>query len=343
MRTTVQPRQTWYQEGSYPGIESTWQAAARWAKLEHMASTLTSPTLATARTRSPDTPPTVGVAPRDAAEIRRAELSAFLRSRRERIAPEQVGVVHTGRRRTPGLRREEVAQLAGVGVTWYTWLEQGRDIKVSEQVLEAIARTLILDRDERTHLFTLAGSADQQLSNECAAVSPQLHTALAKLEPYPACVQNGKYDVLAYNRSYGRLIGNLDELPIQARNAMWLLFTDPQWRKSIVEWGDAAARMTANLRGRYAEHVTEPSWKSFVSRLRAASPDFAELWARHDVSGIENKLKRFRHERVGLLRLDVTNTWLAPRPGTRMLVYTPADAESERRLDKLAALIAEED
>ena len=275
-------------------------------------------------------------------DVRRAELSTFLRSRRERIAPEQVGVAGGGRRRTPGLRREEVAQLAGVGVTWYTWLEQGRDIKVSDQVLEAIARTLLLDRDERAHLFTLAGSADQQLRKDCAAVSPQLHAVLAQFAPYPACVQNGKYDLLAYNSTYARLVGNLDELPLEVRNCMWLLFTDPAWRKAIVDWDDAAVRMTANLRGLYADHVHEPAWKSFVSRLRAASPEFAELWARHDVRGIENKEKRFRHSQVGLLRLDVTNTWLAPRPGPRLLLYTPADCETERRLHRLAALIEEE-
>lgn len=278
---------------------------------------------------------------RDADEIRRGELSAYLRSRRERIAPEQVGVTHSGRRRTPGLRREEVAQLAGVGVTWYTWLEQGRDIKVSDQVLEAIARTLMLDRDERAHLFTLAGWVDQDVARECAAVSPQMHATLANFAPYPACVQNAKYDLLAYNRTYARLIGDLDALPVEQRNCMWLLFTDPAWRKAVVGWDDAAARMTANLRGLMADYVGEPSWKSFVSRLRAASPEFAEVWARHDVGAIENKEKRFRHPQVGLLRLDVTNTWLAPRPGSRLLLYTPADAATERRLEKLAALIEE--
>ena len=285
----------------------------------------------------------VGTTPvrRSPDEIRRDELSAFLRSRRERIAPQQVGVAYSGRRRTPGLRREEVAQLAGVGVTWYTWLEQGRDIRVSEQVLEAIARTLMLDRDERAHLFTLAGASDQSLARECAAVSPQLHALLAQLSPFPACVVNGKYDLLAYNRSYGRLIGDLDRLPIEARNCMWLLFTDPAWRKAIDDWEDAAVRMTANMRSLYADHVSEPAWKSFVGRLRAASPEFAELWARHDVRSIENKRKRYRSELVGTLHLDMTNTWLAPKNGTRLMAYTPADAETGRRLEKMARLIEE--
>ena len=271
-------------------------------------------------------------------DIRRAELSAFLRSRRERIAPEQVGVAGGGRRRTPGLRREEVAQLAGVGVTWYTWLEQGRDIKVSDQVLEAIARTLLLDRDERAHLFTLAGSADQQLRKDCAAVSPQLHAVLAQFAPYPACVQNGKYDLLAYNSTYGRLVGNLDELPLEVRNCMWLLFTDPRWQAAVVDWEENAARMVANMRGLMAEHVGEPAWKALVARLRAASPRFAELWARHDVREIENKTKTYRNPLVGEVRLEITNTWLAPRQGTRLMVYVPADDETETRLRQLVTL-----
>jgi transcriptional regulator with XRE-family HTH domain len=276
---------------------------------------------------------------RDTDEIRRGELSAFLRSRRERIAPQQVGVPANGRRRTPGLRREEVAQLAGVGVTWYTWLEQGRDIKVSEQVLEAIARTLLLDRDERSHLFTLAGAVDLQIAKECAAVTPQVHAALAQFEPFPACVQNGKYDILAYNRTYGRLIADLDALPVEERNVMWLLFTEPAWRKAVVDWDDATSRMTANLRSLYADHVSEPAWKSFVARLRAASPEFADLWARHEVRGIENKTKRYRNPHVGLLRMDVTNLWLAPRSGARLMVYTPADAETARKLERLGGLV----
>jgi transcriptional regulator with XRE-family HTH domain len=266
---------------------------------------------------------------------RRRELAEFLRSRRERIAPQQVGVTLNGRRRTPGLRREEVAQLSGVGVTWYTWLEQGRDIHVSEQVLTAIARTLLLDRDERAHLFALAGAADQTMRNECHAVSAQLQALLAKLDPYPACIVTGKYDVLAYNRGYNSLLTNFDELRLEDRNCMWLSFTDPVWKKRVVDWEDFAARMVANLRVSMADHVGDASWKSLVARLRAASPEFAEMWARHEVRGIENKAKRFRHPDVGLLKFDVTNTWLAPSAGRRMLVYVPSDTETEHRMGKL--------
>jgi transcriptional regulator with XRE-family HTH domain len=276
-------------------------------------------------------------------EIRRNELAAFLRNRRERIAPEQVGVVPIGRRRTPGLRREEVAQLAGVGVTWYTWLEQGRDIKVSDQVLEAIARTLMLDRDEHAHLFNLAGSVDQQVISGCAAVSRSLRAMITQLEPYPASVVNAKYDLIAYNRTYGRLIDDLDALPQQDRTCMWLCFTDPAWRKALLDWEDGAARMVANMRWLMADHVAEPSWKSLVKRLRAASPEFAELWERHEVASIENKTKRVLNPLVGELRMEVMNTWLSPRPGTRLHVYSPADAVTERRLAELAEIIDEEE
>jgi transcriptional regulator with XRE-family HTH domain len=263
---------------------------------------------------------------------RRRALAEFLRSRRERIAPQQVGVTFSGRRRTPGLRREEVAQLSGVGVTWYTWLEQGRDIHVSEQVLTAIARTLMLDRDERTHLFTLAGATDQSVISECNAVSPQLRAMLAQLDPFPSCIQNGKYDILAYNRAYNNIITDFDQIAVEDRNCMWLAFTDPLWKKRLADWDDATSRMVANLRVLMADHVGDANWKSFIARLRAASPEFADKWARHEVRGIEDKAKRFRHPEVGLLKFDVTNTWLAPRAGRRLLVYVPSDPETEKRI-----------
>jgi transcriptional regulator with XRE-family HTH domain len=267
--------------------------------------------------------------------VRRSELSAFLRSRRERIPPAQAGLPSGGRRRTPGLRREEVAQIAGVGVTWYTWLEQGRDIKVSDQVLDAISRSLMLDRDERAHLYILAGGAEQPTGSECAELTPAVRSMLDKFAPFPACVQDGKYDLLAWNEAYGRLISDIDAMPAEDRNCMWLLFTDPAWRKAIVDWDGAAERMVAQLRAQMAEHVAEPAWKALLRRLRAASPEFTALWERHEVSAVITKAKQIRNPRVGMLRFDAVSTWLNPRPGTRLLVYMPTDAETVRRLERL--------
>jgi transcriptional regulator with XRE-family HTH domain len=268
-------------------------------------------------------------------EIRRNELGAFLRSRRERMTPECAGLISSRRRRTPGLRREEVAQLAGVGVTWYTWLEQGRDIRASAQVLDAIARTLGFDEQERSHLFTLAGAADTNAATRCARLSPAVELMLERLEPYPALAVNARFDILAYNRIWASAFPLFDLLPQDERNALWLVFTHPQWRRTVLDWDEAAARMVAQFRAAMAEHVAEPAWKNLVARLHRASPEFAEMWARHDVRGLENAVKRLRHPLVGLLRLEYTYLWLDPGLGTRIVAYTPADARTAHRLEAL--------
>ena len=270
-------------------------------------------------------------------EQSRKELGAFLRSRREAITPSQVGLPAHGRRRTPGLRREEVAQLAGVGVTWYTWLEQGRDISVSGQVLEAIARTLMLDPSEREHLFTLAGGGEHARQRECRSLPSSMQVILDGLDPFPAAVQNARFHILAFNQAYNKLIGDLSAMPFEDRNTLWLCFTNPHWRAAIVDWADACGRMVAQLRGAMAEHVAEPAWKELVGRLTAASPEFTQMWQRHEVRGVENRTKHLINPKVGLLRLDYTNLWFGPRMGNRLVTYTPADELTQARLEQLAA------
>ena len=276
----------------------------------------------------------------DADAIRRNELAAFLRNRRERIAPEQVGLHRTRRRRTPGLRREEVAQLAGVGVTWYTWLEQGRDIHASPQVLEAVARTLLFDPHERAHLFTLAGVADTTVADDCRALSPAVQTLLDRLEPYPALAVNGRYDLLAYNRTWLSAFPHVESFPREDRNCLWLIFNDPEWRRVVVDWEDAAARMVAQFRGAMAEHVAEPAWKQLVARLLRGAPEFPAMWERHDVEAPEGRVKRIKHPAVGLLRLDYTYLWLDRRLGTRITAYTPADERTHAKLHALHETLA---
>jgi MmyB-like transcription regulator ligand binding domain/Helix-turn-helix domain len=274
----------------------------------------------------------------DAATLRRRELAGFLRSRRERLSPDQLGLPEYGRRRTPGLRREEVAQHAGVGVTWYTWLEQARDINVSEQVLDAISRTLLLDPHERSHLFTLAGSPLAEVGPDCVPVSEPVRQLLSKLDPYPACVTNGRFDLLAYNRAYAVLIGDLDALPFDQRNILWLLFTCPQMRETLPDWEKGTRRMVAQYRAAMADHVGESVWKCMVRRLQDASPEFAELWNRHDVAAPENLTKRFRHPQLGPMQFSYTNLWLSQRVGVRLITYTPDDAETASKLDLAADL-----
>lgn len=236
-----------------------------------------------------------------------------------------------------GLRREEVAQLSAVGVTWYTWLEQARDIQVSPQVLDALARALLLDRSERTHLFSLAGAIDPAPGTECPSVTPALREMLWQLDPIPACVQNSRYDILAYNRTYGRLLCDLDAVAPENRNCMLLSYTDENWRASVVDLPEMNRVMAAKFRASMAEHLAEPAWKALVKRLETASPEFREIWARHEVVGPGGRTKLFRNAQVGLVRLDHTDLWLGPSTGPRMVTYVPADEESRERLERLHA------
>ncbi|SFF84717.1 Helix-turn-helix domain-containing protein [Actinacidiphila alni] len=273
-----------------------------------------------------------------AAAVRRRELASFLRSRRERISPEQVGLPPGRRRRTPGLRREEVAQLAAVGVTWYTWLEQAREIQVSGQVADAIARALMLDHTERTHLFTLAGTADPHPHLDCPGMSSAVRSMIDQLAPLPAAVVNSRYDIIAYNRTYGRLVSDLDALPVEDRNIMWLSFTDPLWRERMVDREESIRLMAAKFRASMAQHLAEPAWKALLKRLQQASPDFCEMWERHEVLQPDGHLKRYLNPQVGLLSFDFTHLWLGPQQGPRLTTYTPADDLTRERLVRLHEL-----
>ncbi|MDT0542224.1 MULTISPECIES: helix-turn-helix transcriptional regulator [unclassified Streptomyces] len=285
---------------------------------------------------------TAAIATATATDVRRGELAAFLRSRRERITPEQVGLERGRRRRTPGLRREEVAQLAAVGVTWYTWLEQARDIHVSTQVLDSIARALLLDRSEREHLFALSGAVDPSPGGECTAVTPALGLMLEQLEPFPACVQNARLDILAYNRTYGRLLCDLDAVPLEDRNCLWLSLTHGEWRAGMADPDETIRAMAAKFRASMAEHLAEPPWKALLKRFQDASPEFREVWARHEVLRPGDRVKVFRQAQVGTLRVTGTNLWIGPGTGPKLHVYTPADDETRERLERLQALVLAE-
>jgi MmyB-like transcription regulator ligand binding domain/Helix-turn-helix domain len=274
--------------------------------------------------------------------VRRAELASFLRSRRERITPEQVGLPSGRRRRTPGLRREEVAQLAVVGVAWYTWLEQARDIQVSGQVADSIARALLLDSAERAHLFALAGVADLHADSQCPALSPAIETMLRQLEPYPAAVINSRFDVLAYNRTYGRLVIDLDQVPLEDRNFLVLAFLYPAWREGVVDQ-EAATKAVAKYRAAMVEHMTDPLWTGLVARLRRESPEFCEVWDRHEVLHPDQPPTKFLNTDLGLMTFDYTRLWLGPRIGPQLVTYTPSDEATRERMTTLYEQVRGED
>ncbi len=266
---------------------------------------------------------------------RRNELASFLRTRRERIEPEVVGLPPGTRRRTPGLRREEVAQLAGVGVTWYTWLEQGRPINASVQVLDAVARTLKLDQAETEHLYRLADVPAVPAFSGCRKLEPEVYDILENMVPYPASVMNGRSDLLAWNRSYALLFPFMVTAPEDKRNVLWQTFTVPACCHPFLNRREELGRMVANFRHRYGRHVGEPAWDDFVKRLCAASPEFAELWAEHDVAEVGVRVKIFRHPGIGEVKTVTTQMEIVATPGARLTVYTPGDAETAERFQLL--------
>ncbi|MFI8516979.1 helix-turn-helix transcriptional regulator [Streptomyces sp. NPDC085481] len=274
---------------------------------------------------------------------RRPELAAFLRGRRARVTPADVGMPPGLRRRTPGLRREEVAQLSGVGVTWYTWLEQGRPINASSQVLDAVARTLRLDRPEREHLYHLAEVPyePETTTEYVASVSTEIQGILDALVPHPAVVYNTRYDVLATNATYDLLFlrddWGPDSGPLGIRNVLWTLFTMPDPKCPVVDRHLELPLMVAQLRGAYGRHVGEPAWESFVRLLSEASPYFAELWASGDVVPPGTRVKTFRHELVGEIRMTSVSLSINGMPECRIVTYTPNDEESRRAIDLLPA------
>ena len=273
---------------------------------------------------------------------RRAELAAFLRSRRERITPEQAGLAPGLRRRTPGLRREEVAQLAGVGVTWYTWLEQGRPINASAQVLGAVARTLRLDQAEREHLYRLADVPDAAGPGSvpdggCEQVPPDIQGIMDSLVPLPACVLNERYDLLGWNEVYAVLWPGVTGAGAGERNILWQNFTYPECCHPYVSRHEQLATLVAQFRGNYGRHVGEPAWTGFIRRLQAVSPKFAQLWAEHDVASPVTYLKIFQHPAFPRLAMTSTSLAVLSVPGARMVVYTPADETCRMAITKLLA------
>lgn len=277
-----------------------------------------------------------GPQPRPAAgssHRRRPELAAFLRSRRARVTPGDVGMPPGLRRRTPGLRREEVAQLSGVGVTWYTWLEQGRPINASAQVLDAVARTLRLDPPEREHLYHLAEVPYAYVPEALAqSVGPEIQGIIDALAPRPAVVYNSRYDILATNPVYHDLfITPVDDCAPGPNNALWRLFTVREQDCPLLFRDKELPVMVATLRASYGLHAGEPGWEDFIRRLSQASPLFTRLWESGDVAEPGRRVKVFRHEAVGELRMTSTSLSINGMPECRIVVYTPNDEETERR------------
>ena len=269
--------------------------------------------------------------------VLRTELANFLRIRRSQLSPAEVGLPHTARRKTAGLRREEVAQLAGVGVTWYTWLEQGRDINVSTQVLNSLAQTFRLTSAEKAHLFLLAGQASPAhpvLQRE--HVSPFLSRFLEHMGTSPAYIIGRRWDVLAWNRAACRVIADFATMSVEERNIVRLLFTNEEYRRRCVDWEGVAQRVLAQLRGSHSQYHDDAHLSILILELQQRSPEFAHWWSRHEVQGRQDGRKEFMHPLVGSLALEHSTFQIEDAPGLKMVVYLPACEETARKLEQLA-------
>jgi transcriptional regulator with XRE-family HTH domain len=272
---------------------------------------------------------------------RRSELAGFLRARRERLTPQEVGLPPGPRRRTPGLRREELALLAGVGVTWYTWLEQGRPINASVQVLDAVARTLRLDQAEREHLYRLAEATPVRTCStgtEPLAPPPAVVEILHSLSPVPAILVNGRFDIIHSNQAHQTVFRGWHELPCIHRNLLWCGITEPSARNKFLNYEDEVPYLVARLRSNYAAHVGDPEWEEDIRRLCELSPEFAGLWARHEVCEPEQRLRVFRDADVGELRFTINELAVSAVPGTYLIVYSPNDIQTRDGLEQLDQL-----
>jgi len=271
-------------------------------------------------------------------QARRRQAGVFLRSRRARLTPSDVGLPNGFRRRTPGLRREEVALLAGVGATWYTWLEQGRDVRPSIEVLSAVADALLPHPAERRHLFVLNDRPPPEpRPTGPERVEEPLLRMLDSLTHQPAYVLGRRWDVLAWNRAAEVLFGDYGKLEGDERNIMHILFADKAHRRLLVDWQDVAATVLAMFRAESARYVGDPSFERLITSLARLSPEFRELWSRQDVFRSLSSHKRIRHPVAGRMTFEYTSFAVTGSADMQLVVYTPLARDETPA--KLAALL----
>ncbi|GCE29754.1 transcriptional regulator [Dictyobacter alpinus] len=256
--------------------------------------------------------------------LRRAGLADFLRTRRARLRPEQFGFPTKPSRHTPGLRREELAQLVGVGVSWYTWLEQGRNIQVSSQVLERLADILQLDEEERYHLFTLARGPKPLLETREHEIQSSAHQAILNaLGSCPAYLVDRRLNVVAWNESACRVIGDFKNRSERARNVVWFTFMLPSSRKRFVHWERTARSCIAHFRALSDWYPNDRWVAELIADLQQSSPEFRAWWPQHDILLRCSGSGEINHPLVGSLVLQQTSLVVPERPDWRMVVHTP--------------------
>ncbi|WP_342324910.1 helix-turn-helix transcriptional regulator [Kosakonia sp. BYX6] len=263
------------------------------------------------------------------------DLGIYLKSRRAQLDPEALGF-HTGRRRTPGLRREEVAHLACISATWYTWLEQGRGGMPSAEVLERICKALRLSGREREHVYHLAlGRAPGVQYSAAGTVTQRLQRVLDGMPLSPAMVRNATWDVLAWNKPATVVLTDYAALPAQDRNIMRRVFLNPTVRTAQTDWHGLARFLVAAFRADATRAGASAEIQPLVEELSTASPEFASLWQSNDIGAMEEGTKVLLHGTVGRLSLEYSSFTVEGQPDLTVVVYNPSDAVDEEKIRTL--------
>jgi len=256
----------------------------------------------------------------------REELGNFLKSRRARLLPEDVGLTRYGRRRNKGLKREEVAQLAGVSLSWYTWIEQGREINFSVEVLSSILQVLQLSTSEKRYVFTLCGLQYTPTESDLC-LSPFTRQLIDHQGDYPAYIVNHYWDILHLNNAAAQLFVGFDSLPPDRQNMLWYMFTYPNCRTLVVDWELHAQRTVAEFRADSLTFLNDPYLVTFVKELCQHSAEFTHWWDNYDVHFSEGALKTFDHPTLGIKTFHQQVLKVAKPDDMRLIVYIPATDE----------------
>jgi transcriptional regulator with XRE-family HTH domain len=267
---------------------------------------------------------------------KRKTLGQFLRFRRERLSPTAAGLPLRSRRRTAGLRREEVAELAGISTAWYTYLEQGREVQPSREALDGIASALHLTTIERDYLYALAlpPPPKETVNDE---VPLPLQRLLDNFGVYPAYVTGHTWDILAWNQATCRLFTDFGAMPKRERNLVRYVFTDAQLRRMYTDWEGNARRLLAEFRMSFGLDIGEPRFVEIISELLCLSEEFAQWWVKHDVHAQGSGIKDLQHPRVGRLQLEYATFQSNDNPRFTLITYTAVDKVSEEKLYRLAS------
>lgn len=273
-------------------------------------------------------------------QTRLQALSAFLKSQRAKILPQAAGLPAGTRRRTPGLRREEVAQLAGVSTTWYTWLEQGRDIKVSASVLDCIAAALQLTVDERKYLFALAletgPGASARLKEELPQINASLRRILQELRFCPTIISDRRCQIVGWNPAASHVFLDFEQIAPEERNMIRLLFTRKEFRRLAVNWEQFVRGFLAIFRAYYGQYVEDEWYEQFLEEMRGVHPDFDGLWRQSEVSSAPEVVIEFRHAKAGKMLFHLTSLQVQGNADLRCSIYTPdPESPTEYKLKKL--------